>query len=49
MFRKLLSKIMPKAIADLADRAVVRELDKRTGGAVSKAEDVVEGIKGRRQ
>lgn len=49
MFKKLLSKLAGKVvgkiaaevIADKADRAIVKELDKRTGGLVSKVDEAI--------
>ncbi|MDT0507546.1 hypothetical protein [Novosphingobium sp. MMS21-SN21R] len=44
LFRKLARKVVGKSaaevIADKADRALVKELDRRTGGLASKADEV---------
>ena len=48
MLKKLFSKILGKTGGAIADELLKRELDKRTGGAASKIEDVVEGVKKRR-
>jgi hypothetical protein len=45
MFKKLLTKVVGKALAPIVDDLVKRELDKRTGGAASKVEDAVAAVK----
>lgn len=45
MFKKLLTKVVGKALAPIVDDLVKRELDKRTGGAASKVEDAVDAVK----
>lgn len=45
MFKKLLSKVVGKALAPIVDEAVKRELDKHTGGLASKVEQAVGTIK----
>ena len=45
MFKKLLTKVVGKALAPIVDDLVKREIDKRTGGAASKAEDAVDAVK----
>lgn len=45
MFKKLLTKVVGKALAPIVDDLVKRELDKRTGGAASKIEDAANAVK----
>ena len=45
MFKKLLTKVVGKALAPIVDDLAKREIDKRTGGAASKTEDAVEAVK----
>lgn len=45
MFKKLLAKAVGKALAPIVDELVKRELDKRTGGAVTKVEDAVDAVR----
>ncbi len=46
LFRKLIRKVVKnklaaEVIAEKANRAIVKELDKRTGGLASKADEVL--------
>lgn len=45
MFKKILTKVVGKALAPIVDDLVKRELDKRTGGAATKIEDAVDAVK----
>ena len=45
MFKKLLGKVVGKALAPVIDRAIVKKLDRRTGGAASKIEAAVDRAK----
>ncbi|WP_156452165.1 hypothetical protein [Novosphingobium sp. CCH12-A3] len=45
MFKKILTKVVGKALAPIVDDIVKRELDRRTGGAASKIEDAVDAVK----
>lgn len=45
MFKKILTKVVGKALAPIVDDIVKRELDKRTGGAASKVEDAVDAVR----
>lgn len=45
MFKKILTKVVGKALAPIVDDIVKRELDRRTGGAASKVEDAVDAVK----
>lgn len=45
MFKKLLTKVVGKALAPIVDDLVKRELDKRTGGAASKIEDAANAVR----
>lgn len=45
MFKKLLGKVVGKALAPIVNDLVKRELDKRTGGAASKVEDAVDAVR----
>lgn len=45
MFKKLLGKVVGKALAPMIDAAVVKALDSQTGGAASKIERAVESAK----
>ena len=45
MFKKILTKVVGKALAPIVNDIVKRELDKRTGGAASKIEDTANAVK----
>lgn len=45
MFKRILTKVVGKALAPIVDDIVKRELDRRTGGAASKVEDAVDAVK----
>ena len=45
MLKKLLTKVVGKALAPIVNDLVKREIDKRTGGAASKVEDAVDAVK----
>lgn len=45
MFKKILTKVVGKALAPIVDDIVKRELDKRTGGAASKVADAVDAVR----
>nr|DAI68388.1 MAG TPA: hypothetical protein [Caudoviricetes sp.] len=45
MFKKLLTKVVGKALAPIVDDLVKHAIDKRTGGAASKVEDAVDAVK----
>lgn len=45
MFKKLLAKVVGKALAPIVDDLVKREIDKRTGGAASRIEDAADAVK----
>lgn len=45
MFKKILTKVVGKALAPIVDDIVKRELDKRTGGAASKVKDAVDAVR----